>query len=187
MNMFILGLALFFVPHFYSNFRSRSEGQDLRVKLGYSKFMGLYSVISIIGFVLMIWGFGQMRPSAAVFTPPSWGKHATMLLMIPAFILLAGSHGPTGHIKNFVKHPMLIATILWAGSHLLANGELNSAILFGAFLLYAIVNFITVSKRPLATADVSAKADVIQIIVGLVIYGVFAFLLHPILIGVAVA
>ena len=118
MTYLILGLVIFFAPHLFSAFRSREPGADLKEKLGYGPYMGLYSLVSIIGFVLICYGYGASRPSAILYTPPAWLVHIQLLLMIPALILLISSNGPVGHIKKAVKHPMLVSVKLWAFGHL---------------------------------------------------------------------
>lgn len=189
MTLFISGLVLFFGLHLYSNFRSRETGRDLRKKLGEPRFMGLYSVAALAGFALIIIGFGATRPSAALYQPPIWGVHVNMLLMIFALIALIASQIPAGHIKAKLKHPMLVAVKLWALGHLLSNGELNSVILFTAFLAYAVLNRITVKRRgdtgP-SGANVSAKWDVVAVIGGFAVYGLFVTKLHALLIGVPI-
>ncbi len=188
MTIFIAGLAIFFGLHIFSAIRSRDPGKDLKAKLGYGPFMGLYSLISIIGFVLIIYGFGAARGSGILYTPPSWLAHINMLLTIPALILLIASQVPAGHIKKATKHPMLLSIKLWAFGHLLANGELNSVLLFGSFLAYAVFDRIMVKRRGDnglgADATVNPMMDVVSVVVGIGAWAAIALWLHPILFGV---
>lgn len=189
MTLFIAGLLIFFGVHFYSTFRSRDDGNDLRQKWGDAKFMGLISVISIVGFVLIIIGFGQARPSAILYTPPSWGVHVNMLLMLLALIALIASQIPAGHIKKRLKHPMLVSIKLWALGHLLSNGELISVLLFGVFLSYAVIDRIAVKRRgDMGPINIVANPmwDMVAIFVGLAVYAAFVVKLHALLIGVPV-
>ena len=189
MTLFISGLVIFFGVHLFSAFRSRAEGADLRKKWGDAKFMGLISLISIVGFVLIVFGFGQARPSAVLYTPPSWGVHVNMLLMLLALIALTASQVPAGHIKKRLKHPMLVSIKLWALGHLLSNGELVSVLLFGAFLTYAVIDRIAVKRRgDMGAVDAVAnpKWDMVAIFFGLAIYAAFVMKLHAVLIGVPV-
>jgi len=188
MTIFIAGLAIFFGLHVFSAIRSRAPGKDLKVKLGTGPYMALYSVISIIGFVLIIYGFGAARGVGVLYTPPSWLAHVNLLLTIPALILLVASQLPAGRIKKVSKHPMLLAIKLWAFGHLLANGELNSVLLFGSFLAYAVFDRIMVKRRgdngPGPDATLNPMMDVLSVIVGLGAWAAIALWLHPILFGV---
>lgn len=186
----ILGLVIFFGAHLFTTFRSREAGRDIKVKLGYGPYMGLYSLVSIIGFVLICYGYGAARGAGVLYTAPSWGRHVNMLLMLPALILLVASQLPTGAIKKATKHPMLVAVKLWAFGHLLANGELNSVILFTVFLAYAVIDRIAVKKRgdlgPAKAAPSSLLADVGSVLIGTGLYVAFVLWLHQVLIGVPI-
>ena len=186
----ILGLVIFFGAHLFTTFRSREPGKDIKAKLGYGPYMGLYSLVSISGFVLICWGFGATRDAGSLYMAPSWGRHVNLALMLPSLILLAASQLPTGAIKKAVKHPMLVAVKLWAFGHLLANGELNSVILFGSFLAYAVIDRIAVKKRgdngPARDAAVSVMSDVGAVVIGGGLYVAILMWLHPILFGVAI-
>ena len=152
--------------------------------------MGLYSLVSLAGFVLICWGFGASRDAGILYVAPGWGRHVNLALMLPALILLVASQMPTGAIKKAVKHPMLIAVKLWAFGHLLANGEINSVILFGSFLAYAVIDRIVVKKRgdngPGPDAKIAVASDIGAVVVGLGLYMAILLWLHPILFGVAV-
>lgn len=188
MTYLLAGLVLFFGPHLFSAFRSRAPGSDLRTKMGYGPYMGLYSLLTIAGFVLIIYGYGAMRPSAVIWIPPVWLKHANMLFQLLALPILVAAYMPAGYIKKMLKHPMLVAVKLWALGHLLANGELNSIILFGSFLAYGVIDRIAVKKRgdngPPADLKPNVMGDVLSLVIGLGVYGAIAFWLHPILFGV---
>lgn len=189
MTLFLAGMAVFFGLHIYSAFRSREEGADIRKKMGSAKFMTVYSVISLAGFVAMVIGFGQARPGAILYSPPSWGVHVNMLFTLVALIAFVASQMPAGHIKKKLKHPMLVSIKLWALGHLLSNGETASVILFGAFLAYAVLDRIAVKRRgDLGAVNAVAKPmwDVAAVLIGLVIYGAFVMKLHGVLIGVPV-
>ena len=188
MTLFLLGLAIFFGAHFYSALRSRAPEKDIKTRLGYGPYMGLYSLVSLVGLVLIIYGYGTSRGAGLLYTPPTWMAHLNLVLMIPAMILLIASQIPTGRIKKMSKHPMLLAVKIWAVGHLLANGELNSVILFGSFLAFAVFDRIMVKKRgdigPGPDAVTNSTMDVIAVIGGLAVWAVLLFWLHPILFGV---
>ena len=188
MTYLILGLIIFFGAHLFTSFRSRAPGRDIKAKLGYGPYMGLYSLVSVIGLGLIVWGFGAARPAPVLYVPPTGLAHLNLALMLPAMILLAAAYTPTGRIKKAVKHPMLVAVKIWALGHLLANGELNSVLLFGSFLAYGVIDRIAVKKRgdngPGPDAAVSAMGDIAAVLIGAGAYAALLLWLHPILIGV---
>jgi len=184
MYFLIAGTAIFFAVHLFSAFRSRVPGKDARERLGYARFMGIYSIIALIGFALMVWGYNLARPSPQILPTFVWGKYATWILMLPAFILLVSAYAPRGFIKDYVKHPMLMATILWSFGHLLANGELNSLILFGSFLAFALIDRLRVAGRPEPVKKKSSSGDILSVAIGAVLYFSTLLFLHGRLIGV---
>jgi uncharacterized membrane protein len=185
----LAGLALFFGPHFYSAFRKRAVlGPGEKPKRGL--YHGLYSLISLAGLALMIWGYGAMRPAQILYTAPIWGRHLNLILMIPALILLVSAYMPAGRIKKAVKHPMLAAVKLWALGHLLANGELNAVLLFGSFLVFGIVDRIAVKRRgdngPAALAPNAALWDLLAVGTGSALYVLFTVWAHQAITGMPV-
>lgn len=188
MTLFLTGLVIFFGLHFYSAVRSRAPEKDLKTRLGYGPYMGLYSLISLIGLVLIVYGFGGARSAGVLYTPPTWMAHINLVLTLPAMILLVASQVPAGRIKKATKHPMLLAIKLWALGHLLANGEVNSVILFGSFLGFAIFDRIMVKRRgdlgPGEDVALNGSMDAISIGLGVIVWAALAFWLHPILFGV---
>jgi uncharacterized membrane protein len=182
----VLGLVLFLGVHSVSivapEWRDRTHA-----RLGEGPWKAIYSVISIVGFVLIIWGYGQARQNPVLlYAPPFWTRHITMLLMLPVFPLLLAAYLP-GRIKSALKHPMLVAVKLWALAHLLANGMLADVLLFGGFLAWAVADRISLKRRPprpIRTAPASKANDFIAVIVGLILYVIFVLWLHAKLIGV---
>ena len=159
---------------------------------GEQKWKGLYSLVSIVGLALLVWGFGMARLEAPVlYEPPVWMKHITLLLMLLAFIFLGVFIARPGRLKPALKHPMLIAIKTWALAHLLANGDLASLILFLSFLAWAVFDRIALKRQAragLAPATISpgpVSNDLIAVLIGLVLYGLFIWKLHAILIGVS--
>ena len=192
MLVLILGLVLFLGMHAVT--MKRDWRARLIERLGAGGYKGLYSAVSILGFVLLIYGYGLQRAAGytVVWEPPVWTRHLALLLNLPIFILLAVGRRPSWLLAR-VKHPMLLAVKIWATAHLLANGDLGSLLLFGGFLAWAVMARISVKRRPEEIARAAAMAnvafgrrDVIAIVAGLVLYVVFALWLHPLLIGVPV-
>ncbi len=157
-------------------------------RLGEPAWKGLYSVVSLAGFVLLIYGFGLARRSPLVlYTPPGWMRHVTFLLMLPVFPLLFAAYLP-GRIKTAVKHPMLAAVKFWALAHLLVNGMLADVLLFGGFLAWAVLDRISLKQRPLKvlrTAPPGRFNDAIAAVLGLAVYTLFLFWAHVRLFGVS--
>lgn len=187
MTYLIAGIVLFFGSHLFSAFRSREPGRDLKQKLGYGPYMGLYSLVAIAGLVLIVIGYDAMRPSVIVWMPPAWLKHLNIVIQLFAFVILATAYLPTGYIKKTLKHPMLVAVKLWAVGHLLANGELNSIILFGSFLAYAVIDRIAVKKRgdhgPAADVKPQLLTDGLALVIGGGAWFAILYWLHPVLFG----
>ena len=158
-------------------------------RLGKNGYRIFFSVVSTLGLVLLIWGFAK-APFIQIWSPPGWTRHIAMLLMLPVFVLLIAAYLP-GRIKAAVKNPFLDAISTWALAHLIANGDLASIILFGSFLAYAVFDRIRLKRRA-ATGLVTVpetgppRNDVIAVVGGLALYGVFLVWLHPLLIGVPV-
>lgn len=190
MTYLILGILIFFGTHLFTTFRSREPGKDLKTRMGAGPYMGLYSLAALVGFVLMVWGFGASRGAGGPGTPPIGLRHVTLALMPFALIALAAAYTPTGHIKKMLKHPMLVAVKIWAAAHLLANWEWNSIFLFGSFLAYAVIDRIALKKRgdngPPKDAPVNVMGDVAAVAIGLGAYVAILMWLHPVLFGVVV-
>ncbi|PHY17339.1 NnrU family protein [Caulobacter sp. BP25] len=185
MTILILGLALFLGVH--SVRIVAAPFRNAQIAANEKRWKGLYSLIALVGFGLIIWGWILARPLAPqVYDPPAWGRHAAMGLVWIAFILLPTANAPTGRIKATVRHPMLLGVILWSAAHLLANGDLASAALFGAFLAWAVVDLVSaVSRKEPPPVVVKPRADVIAVVAGTALYAVFVLGLHRLLFGVS--
>jgi uncharacterized membrane protein len=148
---------------------------------------GVYSLVSIAGFVLLIWGYGVARQHPVVlYSPPIWTHYVAAVLMLPVFPLLVATYFP-GRIKSTLKHPTLVAVKFWALAHLIANGTLADVVLFGGFLAWAVADRVSYkhrTQRPLPTAPPRNVNDVIAVVIGLALYAIFAFWLHARWIGV---
>jgi uncharacterized membrane protein len=188
MTWLILGLLIFLGSHSVRIFAEPWRGARIAA-MGLNAWKGVYSIVSIAGFVLIVWGYGLARGAPVIlFSPPVWTKHVAALLTIPAFILLVAAYVPGTRIKRAVGHPMVAGVKVWAFAHLLANGTLADVVLFGAFLVWAIVDYIAARRRDRAAGTVYVVGpitrDVMAVIVGLVAWAAFAFWLHAVLIGV---
>lgn len=191
MTLLVIGLLVFLGSH---SVRIVAEGwRTARIKsMGEQKWKLAYTIVSLAGFVLIVIGYGQARAAGIVlYTPPPWGRAAASLLTLLAFVLLAASKVPGTRIKAAVGHPMVAGVKVWAFAHLLANGNLADVVLFGAFLAWAVVDYLAARRRDRAAGTVypvgPVSRDVIAVVVGLAAGAVFAMWLHGPLIGVRVA
>lgn len=186
MTQFLLGLVLFFGIHSISIYalglRDRLAAKS---ELGWK---GFYALVSLIGVVLIVRGYGEVSETPTIlYSPPEFLRYIAALIMLPAFTCFIAPYFP-GRIKTALKHPQLVAVKLWSVAHLLVNGELGDVLLFGTFLVWAVVDRISMKRRvqrPLPGAPESRLNDVIVVVGGLVIYVVFIFWLHASLIGVS--
>lgn len=181
----ILGLVLFIGMHSIS-----IVALSLRDKFAAKSELGwklLFSVVSIVGIVLIVKGYADLKQTPALlYATPLWLRHVAATLLLPTFVLFLAPYFP-GRINNIIKHPQLVAVILWAVAHLLVNGTLADVILFGSFLVWAIVNRVSMINRvtrPVPGAPKSKLNDVVVVVAGLVLYGVTVFWLHETLFGV---
>lgn len=189
MTLLIVGLVLFLGIHSVSIVAPAWRDVQLAQR-GEAAWKGLYSVVAAIGLGLIIYGYALARQApVALYTPPTALRHVALVLLLPVFVLLFAAYLP-GRIKTAAKHPMLLATKLWAAAHLLANGSMADALLFGGFLAWAVADRISLNRRP-ARAVPGAPArpmnDAIALVGGLVAYVVIVRWLHGWLIGVAPA
>ena len=188
MLVLVIGLAVFFIPHSI-RIVAPAWRDDMIARRGEGAWKGVYSLVSVIGLVLIVWGYGLARQDPIVlYSPPIWMRHITLVLMMPVFVFLAAAYIP-GRIKSTLKHPMLVSVKLWAFAHLLANGTLADVLLFGSFLAWAVCDRISVKRRP-APEPVSGPAppaanDVIALVIGATLYVVFLLFLHQWLFGVS--
>ena len=190
MAILILGLVLFLGIHTLTTMRTTRAAVIGR--LGEGPYKGLYSLISAVGLVLIVWGFGRYRSAGyiQVWNPPFAIFHPVALVLLWfAFVALASAYAPPSKIKAALRHPMLVAVKTWALSHLLVNGDLGSMLLFGALLAWAVYDRIAAKRRGDAGAPPVAsfgRNDAIVIAIGTVAYFIVLWL-HESLIGVAAA
>ena len=191
MAMLVAGLLIFLGVHATSIFAPAWRNAQLAAR-GEAVWKGGYALLSLVGFVLIVHGYGVARGNPVVlYEPPAFLRHVAWTLMLPVFPLLLASKLP-GRISAATKHPMLAAVKLWALAHLLANGTLASTLLFGAFLAWAVADRISLKHRPVSplagratTASPGRYNDAIAIVAGLCLYAAFLGALHLWLIGVS--
>ena len=189
MSLLILGLIVFLGVHSTRIFADGFRSAQL-ARLGENGWKAAYSVASLIGFVLVVYGFGLARmDSPVIWTPPVFMRHLAALLVLAAFVLLAAAYVPGNAIKAKVGHPMILGVKTWAFAHLLANGRLVDIVLFGAFLVWATLDFASSRRRDRAAGTVyppgTAGRTIVAVVVGVVAYVVFVGWLHQRWIGVS--
>jgi uncharacterized membrane protein len=188
MLVLIAGIVIFLGAHTFTAFRD--ERSALIDRVGPGAYRGLHSLVSLIGFVLIVWGFSRYRAGGLIpiWTPPMWTSHLAIVLMWFAFVSLACMSPAPGRIRGWLRHPMLVGIKIWALAHLLANGDAGGMLLFGSFLAWAVFDRIAVKRRgDLGAPRIASftRTDAIALGAGTVAY-VAMILLHPVLIGVPV-
>ena len=185
----VAGLVVFIGAHVFVTMRDQRAA--LIGRIGEGPYKGLLALASVIGLILIGYGFGEYRATdwIDVWYPPRWTFYITEFLMWPASILVVAAY-IRGNIWRTLKHPMLVGVKTWAVAHLISNGDLGSILLFGSFLLWAGYDRMTLKHR----ADAGAPAipagghrnDIIALVVGTVLYVVLGLVFHPLVVGRAV-
>ena len=182
MNLLILGIIIFFSIHLVPI----SPLKNILInRLGENKYKGLFSLIALIGLLIIIYGFNR-ADFYPIWNPLPYSKEIALALMPISIILLTTASIKT-HINRFAKHPMLIGMLIWSFVHLLANGDLRSIILFASFGVYALIDIIF-SKKVLMTKNTTnytLTKDIIVFIIGLLIYAIIVHF-HQYIAGVAI-
>lgn len=189
MTALVLGLVLFLGIH---SARIVADGprRAFIAERGANAWKGLYTLLSLAGFALLVWGYGQARQQPVVLwpAPPVWTKHIAALLTLISFVLVAAAYVPGNGIKARLHHPMTIGVKVWAFAHLIANNTLADVLLFGGFLIWSIVLFASARRRDRAAGTTyppgTASRSVLTVLVGVALWAVFAFWAHGWLIGV---
>ncbi len=189
MALLIAGLILFLGAH-----SMRIVADDWRARtlarIGEKPWKGLVTVVSIIGFVLIVIGYGDARLAPVVlWVPPVWTRHLSLLINLLAFISIVAAYVPRNSIKARFGHPMVAGVKAWAIAHLIANGNLADVVLFGAFLIWSVVDFRQSRRRDRASGTTypsgAMARNVLTVLIGALTWAVFVFYLHARLIGVA--
>jgi uncharacterized membrane protein len=187
LSILIIGLLIFLGIHSISIVAPQLRARAVAA-MGPNAWRGIYSLISGVGFVLILYGYHLARQQPVVlYAPPTWLRHVALLLMLPVFPLILAAYLP-GRIKSAMKHPMLAAVTFWGLAHLLSIGLLADVLLFGSFLAWAVVDRMSFNRRPeqaIKTAPPGRFNDAIAVIVGLAIYGLVLVWAHVRMFGVS--
>lgn len=206
MTQLILGLILFLGAHSVRIWADGWRNQTIEA-YGEKAFKGVYALVSILGFYLLVVGYGEARlQTVALWNPPIFTKHISLLLMLLSSILLVATYIPRNHFKMRLGHPMVLSVKVWALSHLLANGNLADLVLFGSFLIWAVLNFRSARARDralLLNLNVTEEAagesisesesahqpkllsTIITLVGGIAIWALITFVLHAKIVGVS--
>lgn len=189
LSVLVFGLLVFLGTHVFVSMRGARA--DAMARLGVVGYRVAFSIVSIAGLVLIVWGFAHYRSAGEwidVWSPPAFTRHITVLLMLFAVIFMTAVFFPS-HIKARLKHPMLASVKTWALAHLISNGDLGSILLFGTFLGWAVFARISAKRRTDNVAAIAPSGytnDIIVVALGVVIYLALGLVFHPIFIGVPV-
>lgn len=188
MLILLLGLLVFLGVH---SVRIAADGwrSATIARVGELPWKAVYALLSIIGFVLIVWGFSLARQQPVqLWMPPRGMRHLASLLTLIAFVLLAATYVPRNAIKARLHHPMVLSVKVWALAHLLANGNLAHVILFGSFLVWAVLSFRAARARDRVAGTVyaagSTAGTLATVVVGVAGWALFAFWAHGALIGI---
>jgi len=182
MNILIIGIVIFGGIHLFSMLAPAARDR-IRARMGEGPWKGLYSLVSLIGLGLIVWGFSRTRagPEAAdvLYVPAEWTRHAAMLLVLLGFIALSSFHSK-GYIKQWLQQPMSVGIALWATAHLLANGKKADVVMFGFFLALSLLDIVVSTMRgKVPHHQPQLRSDIIAVVVGVILYLIFLFGFHP--------
>lgn len=183
MNILIAGLVIFFAIHLVPIFKGVYSSCVNR--LGQGAYKGLFALVSLVGFGLIVWGKGEAG-FEHIWTPPQWGRYVAMVSVLVAVVLIMASQIPN-NLKRYTRHPMLWGVFAWAVGHLLANGDKASLLLFGSFGVYALVAMMSLNRRgaTLETVPKPVKNDCIVVASGVLVYALLLYF-HGFLFGVKI-
>jgi uncharacterized membrane protein len=189
MALLIFGLIVFLGVHSVRIFGESGRERSI-ARVGEGPWKGVVTLLSLIGLVMIVWGFGEARSTAPIlWSPPAWTRHAAILLMVFSLILLAAYGLKKSHIAVAVHHPMLWAVVLWSFAHLVANGSAADLVLFGAFLVWSLLDLASSYARDRAKNVVYPApnwgATIGAIAVGIVLWLALLAGLHQWLFGLA--
>lgn len=185
MAILVLGLAVFLMLHIYSTFRTREVGRTVKERIGERVYMTAYSGLSALSLGLILWGYVRVGPG-----PPLWqgwtGQTMPIVLMAFSTLLIVSAYAPENTIRRLVRHPMVLGIVFWSVAHLMSSPSRRAVAIFGAFGLFAAINFLVVLRRPFEmTIAPVAKGNLAVSAVSFTAFVGFGTWLHPVLFGVS--
>ncbi len=188
MTLLIVGLLIFVATH---SLRIVAEGWRAAqiARMGELAWKGVYGLVSVVGVALMVWGYSETRGAPELWQPPLWTRHVAGLVTLLAFVLWVAAYVPGTRIKAAIGHPMVMGVALWALAHVMSNGRAGDLLLFGVFLVWAFIDYLAARRRDrLSAARYTAGPlvrDAAAVVMGVVLWALFAVWGHAWLIGVA--
>jgi uncharacterized membrane protein len=190
MSLLIIGLIVFLAAHSVRIYAEPWRGAVI-ARIGPNAWKGLYSLVSLAGFVLLAWGYGRARVGAAeLWVTPAWLRYPAWLLMMLSFVLIAAAYVPRNRIKTIIGHPLVASVKLWAFAHLLTNSRAADLVLFGAFLIWSVVEYRSARRRDRLAGTPAPEGSwvnaAVASVIGLAVWLLFLIYLHSWLIGVPI-
>jgi len=136
-----MGILLFCSLHLYPMICANCR-QSITQKIGEKPFKGIFSILAVLSIAIIVYGWRSSEPGF-IYTPPEWGPAVTKILMLPMLFLFLSF----GNIKRFIRHPQLTSILLWAGAHLLSNGDSRSLVLFSSLIGWALLAMYFLNRR----------------------------------------
>lgn len=172
-------IGLHLIPYFATGFRAAAQA-----KIGDGPYKGVFALLVATSLAGIIFGWMDSEPDY-VYTPPSWGMHATPLFALVGFVLFFASNAPT-NIKRRIRHPQMTGVFLWSIGHLLSNGEDRSLLLFGSFAIWSVLAIFGANARDSVWIKPDKQPfikDVITALIGVIAFAAFMYY-HKAIIGV---
>lgn len=185
MTLLTLGVLLWAIVHLIPSL-APSIKQSVVGSAGENGYKGVFSVLMLAALGLIIFGWRSIEQPTYLYTLPLWTRHLGMLLVLLGFILFVASGQPT-RIKQYLRHPQLTGLILWAGAHLMMNGDSRSLVLFGGLGLWAILEIVLINRRDGDWIRPDAPPlgqDIKVLVIAVLVYAAVAWA-HPWFTGVA--
>ena len=186
MTLLYLGILLFGGSHFFSEMFPAVRNR-LQARLGEQSYKGTYSIISLVGLVLLGWGYVQTRNNGVLlYEPVAGAAHVTLLLVLIGFVLISSFHGK-GYIRKFVQNPFSWGVLLWSLGHLLANGKVAVVLIYGLLFVISVVDIaVNMARGNRPVYEPRIRSDIIAVVAGVVIYLLAGLVFHPYVLGVPV-
>jgi len=184
LTLLITGVLLWSALHLFPSVMPAARNR-LNEHLGKSRYRGLFALGIGLTLVLIIFGW-RNAAIAPIYVPPLFGSPVVPGLMLLSFLLFAAANAP-GNIKRFLRHPMLTGMAVWAGAHLLANGDNRSVVLFGGLGAWAIVAMLSINLRDGTREKPDAvpfSRDLMTIVASVVMFAIVIYV-HEMVIGVS--
>jgi uncharacterized membrane protein len=143
-TLLLIGVIFWTVVHLFPSVMPTTRAR-LMDRLGPGRYRGLFALDIVVALVLIVVGW-KGATIESIYIPPLYGSPIISVMMFISFLLFAAANAP-GNIKRILRHPMLTGMTVWAGAHLLANGENRSVVLFGGLGIWALLAMILISRR----------------------------------------